>query len=79
MENMIGDYRQFHNDEYDNLCYSQYSYIRVFYQNDQVKEEERGRACSTRERNEKCTINFEERNRGNHFGDLGINGRIILK
>jgi hypothetical protein len=44
--------------------------IYVYYQDDQIKEEKIGRACSTRGRNEKCTNNFEERKQREPFRRL---------
>jgi hypothetical protein len=61
--------RRFHNDEHRNLVYSLPDIIRII-----------GGACSTNGRDEKAhKIWSEDLKVRDHLGNLGVNGRIILK
>jgi hypothetical protein len=47
---MIGEWKEFHNEELHSLYFSS--------NNDQLKEDEMGGACSTHVGDEKCVYNF---------------------
>jgi hypothetical protein len=45
---------------------------------DKIKENEIGRACSTHREEERC-IQVGNLEGSDHFGDLGVDGKIILE
>jgi hypothetical protein len=75
-DEIIGCWRKMHNEELHNL----YSSPNIIMQNDQAKEVEMCRACTTHEE-ENCTLNFGGKAGRNQTGrkDLDIGGRIIIK
>jgi hypothetical protein len=53
--------------------------ITKYYQGDQIKENERDGSCSTHGGNEKRVQNFSRKISRNRLGELGVDGKIILK